>query len=93
MQAIGCLAMRACHTNNCPVGIASTQAHLVSRLVAETSAQNLSRFFDSTVELMKILARACGHDALSKFNPDDLVTWKRDMSALSGVNYGGVHEI
>jgi len=23
LQAIGCLGMRACHTNNCPVGIAT----------------------------------------------------------------------
>ena len=39
---------------------------------------------------MKILARACGHDDFTKFNPDDLVTWKRDMAELSGVNFGGV---
>ena len=35
MQAIGCIAMRACHTNNCPVGIATQKPHLVSRLVVE----------------------------------------------------------
>ena len=29
MQAIGCIAMRACHTNNCPVGIATQKPHLV----------------------------------------------------------------
>ena len=23
IQAIGCLGMRACHTNNCPVGVAT----------------------------------------------------------------------
>lgn len=33
MQAIGCIAMRACHTNNCPVGIATQKPHLVNRLV------------------------------------------------------------
>ncbi|WP_193374247.1 glutamate synthase-related protein, partial [Nocardiopsis prasina] len=27
MQAIGCLGMRACHTNNCPVGIATQRPH------------------------------------------------------------------
>ncbi|MEM9812601.1 MAG: glutamate synthase-related protein, partial [Pseudomonadota bacterium] len=39
MQAIGCIAMRACHTNNCPVGIATQKPHLVSRIVIESSAQ------------------------------------------------------
>jgi len=28
LQAIGCLGMRACHTNNCPVGIATQKEHL-----------------------------------------------------------------
>ena len=90
LQAIGCLGMRACHTNNCPVGIATQKEHLVARLIAEKSAEQLTRFFDTSVSLMKILARACGHNDFSQFNPDDLVTWKRDMADLSGVNYGGV---
>ncbi|MEM8540384.1 MAG: glutamate synthase-related protein, partial [Pseudomonadota bacterium] len=90
MQAIGCLAMRACHTNNCPVGIATQKPHLVARLQAEKSAKQLANFFEASVELMQVMARACGHDHLSKFNLDDLTTWKQDMAALSGVAYGGV---
>ncbi len=90
LQAIGCLGMRACHTNNCPVGIATQKEHLVARLIAEKSAEQLTRYFQTSVSLMKILARACGHDDFTKFTPDDLVTWKRDMADLSGVTYGGV---
>ncbi|MEM9796681.1 MAG: glutamate synthase-related protein [Pseudomonadota bacterium] len=90
MQAIGCLAMRACHTNNCPVGIATQKPNLVNRLVVEKSARQLANFFEASVELMQVMARACGHDHLSKFNRDDLTTWKKDMAALSGVAYGGV---
>ena len=90
MQAIGCIAMRACHTNNCPVGIATQKPHLVSRLVVEKSAVQLKNFFDASVELMQVMARACGHDHLSEFTIDDLTTWKPDMAALSGVAFGGV---
>ena len=90
MQAIGCIAMRACHTNNCPVGIATQKPHLVSRLVVEKSAQQLANFFEASVELMQVMARACGHDHLSRFAPDDLTTWKKDMAELSGVGFGGV---
>ena len=89
MQAIGCLAMRACHTNNCPVGIATQKPELVNRLVAEKSALQLANFFNASVELMQVMARACGHDHLSKFNQNDLTTWKREMADLSGVNFGG----
>ncbi|MGC1498255.1 MAG: glutamate synthase-related protein [Sulfitobacter sp.] len=90
MQAIGCLAMRACHTNNCPVGIATQKPHLVSRLLVDRSAQQLANFFRASTELMQVMARACGHDHVSKFNHDDLTTWKRDMADLSGVTFGGV---
>ncbi len=90
MQAIGCLAMRACHTNNCPVGIATQKPHLVSRLLVDKSAQQLANFFSASTELMQVMARACGHDHVSKFNQDDLTTWKRDMADLSGVAFGGI---
>ena len=90
LQAIGCLAMRACNTNNCPVGIATQREDLRARIEIEKSAQRLANFFEGATELMKVLARACGHDHLSKFNLDDLVTWKRDVADLTGVAYAGV---
>jgi glutamate synthase domain-containing protein 2/nitrite reductase/ring-hydroxylating ferredoxin subunit len=90
LQAIGCLGMRACHTNNCPVGIATQKPHLRARLKVETSARQLARFFESAVELMQVLARACGHTHLGQFSADDLTTWSRDMAALSGIRYAGV---
>ena len=90
MQAIGCIAMRACHSNNCPVGIATQKPHLINRLVIEKSANQLNNFFRASVELMQVMARACGHDHLSKFALDDLTAWKKDISDLSGVRYGGL---
>ncbi|MEN8144515.1 MAG: glutamate synthase-related protein [Gemmatimonadota bacterium] len=90
LQAIGCLAMRACHTNNCPVGIATQRDQLRTRLVVDESAQRLGRFFQATVELMTVLAAACGHRHLNDLCLDDLVTWKRDMADLSGIRYAGV---
>ena len=90
IQAIGCLGMRACHTNNCPVGIATQREDLRSRLVVEQAAERLARFFDAAVHLMSTLARACGHSHLNQFSPDDLTTWDRDMAQLSGVAYAGV---
>ena len=90
LQAIGCLGMRACHTNNCPVGIATQKDHLRRRLVIERSARQLANFLAATVELMQVLARACGHARLGDFDADDLTTWKRDVAWLTGVRYAGV---
>lgn len=90
IQAIGCLGMRACHTNNCPVGIATQKPELRQRLKIEKGAQQLNNFFRASTELMQVMARACGHDHLNKFCIDDLSTWDRDMAQLSGIAYGGV---
>jgi len=92
LQAIGCLGMRACHTNNCPVGIATQQPHLRQRLQIQKGAEQLNNFFRASTDLMKVMARACGHDHLSQFCVDDLTTWNRDMAHLSGVAYGGISE-
>ncbi len=91
IQAIGCLGMRACHTNNCPVGIATQKQHLRDRLPVDIAAERLARFFSASVELMTVLARAAGHSHLRDFAVDDLTTFKKDMADLTGVAYGGVH--
>ena len=85
--------MRACHTDNCPVGIATQKPHLRARLPVDEASQRLDRFLRATVELMQVLARACGHDHLREFCVDDLTTFDRDMAALTGIAYGGVHVI
>jgi nitrite reductase/ring-hydroxylating ferredoxin subunit len=90
LQAIGCLGMRACHTNNCPVGIATQKSHLRQRLQIAASARRLQHYLEATIELMCVLARACGHDHLSGFAVDDLTTFRRDVASLTGVSYAGV---
>ena len=61
-----------------------------ARLHVEASAEKLARFLGAAVDLMKVMAWACGHDDLQKFNLNDLTTWKREMVELSGVRFGGV---
>ncbi|MFY0627926.1 MAG: alpha-hydroxy-acid oxidizing protein [Reichenbachiella sp.] len=90
LQAIGCLGMRACHTNNCPVGIATQKENLRSRLIIENSAERLNNFFRASNDLIKVVARSCGYDHISQFNKEDLSTFDRDMHHLTGVNFAGV---
>jgi glutamate synthase domain-containing protein 2/CDGSH-type Zn-finger protein len=90
MQAIGCVAARMCNTNNCPAGIATQKPELRKRLDIGKSANQLANFFNASIELMQVMARACGHDHLSQFNNDDLATWHREMALLSGVRFSGL---
>ena len=64
--------------------------HLRARLQIDKSAAQLTNFFNATVNLMKVLARACGHDHLSEFCLDDLTTYDRALAYLTGVPYAGV---
>ncbi|WP_108816316.1 glutamate synthase-related protein [Loktanella sp. Alg231-35] len=91
MQAVGCIAARMCNSNNCPVGVATQKPELRARLDVQLGAQKLARYFGASVELMQVLARACGHNCLSDFALRDITTWKKEMADLSGVQFGGVN--
>ncbi len=92
MQAVGCIAARMCNSNNCPVGVATQKPELRKRLDVQVGAERLARYFGASVELMQVLARACGHASLSGFTSDDITTWKREMADLSGVRFAGLRK-
>ncbi len=93
LQAIGCLAMRACGSNNCPVGIATQKESLRSRLIIDSSAKQLHNYFEATNDLIKVVARSCGYDNIAKFNQNDLSTFDSEMHKLTGINYAGNSEL
>lgn len=90
LQSIGCVAARMCNTNNCPAGVATQKPELRKQLNIEKSASQLYNFFSASSELMKVMARACGHNHLSQFNHKDITTWKKDMAELTGIKFGGM---
>lgn len=89
IQAIGCIAARICNTNLCPTGVATQDPELRRRLNVDVGAERLARFFESAVELMKVLARACGHDSLAGFNRNDIATWHYDLARMTGIEFSG----
>ena len=89
MQAVGCVGARMCNSNNCPAGIATQKPELRARLDVEAASDRLATFFGASTELMSVMARACGHDHLSKFTKTDLATWSDQMAKLTGVAYAG----
>jgi len=89
MQAIGCIGARICNSNNCPAGIATQRPELRARLQVERSAARLNNFLRASVDLMKVMARACGHPHLNAFNRDDLATWDWSMARLADIPFSG----
>ncbi|MCG8310312.1 MAG: glutamate synthase-related protein [Cytophagales bacterium] len=92
MQAIGCLGMRACHTNNCPVGIATQKENLRSRLMIRNSAIQLKNFLEATTNLIKVIARSCGHGNFKDFNKEDLSTFDWNIHQLTDISYAGIRK-
>jgi len=90
MQAIGCVGARICNSNNCPAGIATQKPELRRRLNVERSAAQLAKFLAASVQLMQVMARACGHTRLGDFHLDDIATFDRELAAMAGIPYAGV---
>lgn len=89
IQAIGCVGARICHTNHCPAGITTQDPLLRQRLDVKVAAQRLSNFLNASAELMKVMARACGHTRLADFNKNDLATFDPVMAQLAGIAFAG----
>lgn len=89
IQAIGCVGARICHTNLCPSGIATQDPNLRKRLKVDVASQRLANYFSASTDLMKVMARACGHSHLKDFNLNDLSTWHKDLAELVGVEWSG----
>ena len=70
--------------------MATQRPELRARLDTEAGPERLARFLSSSVHLMQVMARACGHDELSGFRASDLTTFRREMADLTGVAFGGV---
>ena len=90
LQSIGCVAARMCNTNNCPAGVATQKPELRKLLNVDKSAKQLYNFFTASTELMQVMARACGHNHLNKFNQKDITTWKKEMAEWTGIKFGGM---
>ncbi len=82
--------MRACHTNNSPVGIATQKENLRQWIEINLAAKRHERFFNASTDLIKVVARACDYDNINSFTKDDLPTFNRDMYHLTGINYAGM---
>lgn len=89
IQAVGCIGARICNTNKCPAGIATQDPALRALVNIDESAQRVANFYTAAVNMMKVMARACGHDHLGKFELEDLSTWHKEMSDLTGIEFSG----
>lgn len=73
MIAVGCIQALRCHTNECPVGVATTDPNLQRALVIEEKRYRVANYLLSLREGLFHLAAAAGLDHPGQFNHTHVV--------------------
>ncbi|MFE2876445.1 FMN-binding glutamate synthase family protein [Streptomyces roseus] len=73
MFAVGCIQAQRCHTNTCPVGVATQDERRARALDVGEKAQRVQRFQEATVKSALQIMAAMGVDEPSGLSPHQLV--------------------
>ncbi len=87
LMAIGCQQYRVCGSGKCPVGIATQDPELRARFDVEAGAARLANFLNASNDELQMFCRIAGHEHLSDFSKDDLITLDHDIAAQTGITF------
>jgi glutamate synthase domain-containing protein 2 len=73
MVAVGCIGAQKCHSNECPVGVATTNPKLQKALVAEEKRNRVTNYITTFREELFMLAAAAGLTSPRQFNEKHIV--------------------
>lgn len=73
MFALGCIQARRCHSNTCPVGIATQEPSRVEALDVADKAQRVKRYHRSTIDSLMSLVASAGLDSPSEIRPHHIL--------------------
>ncbi|WNM24146.1 FMN-binding glutamate synthase family protein [Demequina capsici] len=72
MMAVGCIQSQICHTDKCPVGVATQDPRRARALDVPDKTERVRRYQDATVREAVRLMAAMGVDHPSQLTPDQL---------------------
>ena len=87
LMALGCQRYRICDSGRCPMGIATHDPELTSRIDVDVGAQRVSNFMKVITEEIATFLRITGHDNLNDISVDDLFTTDRDIHEWCGIRH------
>lgn len=73
MIAVGCIQAQICHTNRCPVGVATTDPHLQKALIVEEKQYRVLNYVVRMREGLYNVAAAAGLDSPRKFRREHVI--------------------
>lgn len=89
MMAIGCIQSQRCHTNHCPVGVATQDPARARALDVTDKSARVQRYQEATVdEAMRIMA------SMGVTDPADLRPWmlRKRLGPVSQQSYAEIYE-
>ena len=87
MMALGCQRYRICNTGKCPMGIATQDPELESRLDQDAGAMRVGNYLNAVADEIRTFLRVSGHTELSQLSLDDLCTTDSEMSLNTGIRH------
>lgn len=84
MFSIGCIQAQACHTNHCPVGVATQDPLRARALDPEHKSKRVARFHRETLDALGEMTGAAGLSNPSGFLPHHLMQRQSDRSMVQG---------
>jgi glutamate synthase domain-containing protein 2 len=78
-----------CHTGRCPVGIATQDPVLETRLSSDGAATAVANYLRAITMEVTALARACGKSSVHHLEPEDLVALTVEAAAMARVPLAG----
>jgi glutamate synthase domain-containing protein 2/nitrite reductase/ring-hydroxylating ferredoxin subunit len=87
MIAIGCQQYLACHTGNCPVGIATQREELEARFDIDLSTERGVHTLGAIREELTLLARATGVASIHDLDLEDLATLDSEIAAHTDIRH------
>ncbi len=87
--AAACQQYRICGSGNCPVGIATQDPELRSRLHVEAAAARVANYLNVSREELEMFARITGNTSVHDLSTDDLITIDPQIAAYTGIPYAG----
>ncbi len=87
LMALGCQKYRACNSGKCPMGIATQDPELESRLDSEIGAQRVANYLNVSSEELRVFLRVSGHRSLDELSLNDLCTVSSEISQHTGIRH------
>jgi glutamate synthase domain-containing protein 2 len=85
MEAMGCIKCYQCYSGKCPLGIATQDPKLVTKLNVKKAARQIADFLLTETENIKMIAGVTGKNDIYQLNKNDLRAMNPFISQITGV--------